>query len=99
LLNIPGQQNTRLNIEAKNYTMLRLQEIGLHKQLTPTITFKDVFEKLRIENAHAEIKRRVREFMLAFFEHLKSKGIIKSYEVVKHGNTFYGIKFPRPKKS
>ena len=99
LLNIAGQQNTPMNIEAKNYTMLRIQEISLHKQLTPTITFKDVFEKLRIENADNKTKMRVREFIVAFFEHLKSKGIIKSYEVVKHGNTFYGIKFPRPKKS
>ena len=98
LLDMPGQ-NTPMSIAAKNYTMLRIQEIILHRQLTPTITFKDVFEKLRIENAHAEIKRRVREFMVLFFEHLKSKGVVKSYEVVKHGNTFYGIKFPRPKKS
>ena len=97
LLNISGQQNTPMNIAAKNYTMLRIQEISLHKQLTPTITFKDVFKKLRIENAHAEIKRRVREFMVAFFEHLKTEGVVKSFEVVKHGNTFYGIKFPRPK--
>ena len=99
LLDTPKQQNTLMNIAAKNYTMLRIQEIILHKQLTPTITFLDVFKKLRIENAHSEIKRRVREFMLVFFEHLKSKGIVKSYEVIKHGNTFYGIKFPRPKKS
>ena len=97
LLDTAGQ-NTSMNIEAKNYTMLRIQEIALHKQLTPTITFADVFKKLRIENAHAEIKRRVRDFMVAFFEHLKSKGVIKSYETVKHGNTFYSITFPRPKK-
>lgn len=98
LLNIPGQQNTSINIEAKNYTMLRIQEIILHKQMTPTITFKDVFEKLRIENAHPEIKRRVREFMLTFFEHLETQGVVKSFEILKHGNTFYGIRFPRPKK-
>lgn len=99
LLNIAGQQNTPMNIEAKNYTMLRVQEIGLHRQLTPTITFKDVFKKLHIENADNKTKMRVREFVVAFFEQLKSEGIVKSFEVVKHGNTFYGIKFPRPKKS
>lgn len=99
LLDTSKQQNTLMNIAAKNYTMLRIQEIILHRQLTPTITFLDVFKKLRIENAHSEVKRRVREFMLVFFEHLKSKGIVKSFEVRKHGNTFYGIKFPRPKKS
>ena len=98
LLDMPGQ-NTPMNIEAKNYTMLRTQEINSHKQLTPTITFVDEFKKLRIENADNKIKQRVREFTIAFFEHMKAKGIVKSFEVVKHGNTFYGIKFERPKKS
>ena len=98
LLDTTGQ-NTPMNIETKNYTMLRIQEIALHKQLTPTITFADVFKKLRIENAHVEIKRRIREYIIAFFEHLKTEGVVKSFEVVKHGNTFYGIKFPRPKKA
>ena len=99
LLNMPGQQNTPMSIEAKNYTMLRIQEIILHKQLTPTITFADVFKKLRIENADNKTKLRVREFMIAFFEHLKNEGVVKSFDVVKHGNTFHGIQFPRPKKS
>ena len=98
LLDMPGQ-NTPMNIASKNYTMLRIQEIILHKQLTPTITFADVFKKLRIENAHVEIKRRIREYMIEFFKHLKSKNIVKSFEVIKHGNTFYAIKFPRPKKA
>ena len=98
LLDMPGQ-NTPMNIASKNYTMLRIQEITLHKQLTPTITFADVFKKLRIENADNKIKQRIREYMVAFFEHLKTEGVVKSFEVVKHGNTFYGIKFPRPKKA
>ena len=98
ILDMSGQ-NTPMNIASKNYTMLRIQEIILHKQLTPTITFGDVFKKLRIENAHVEIKRRIREYIIVFFDHLKSKNVVKSFEVVKHGNTFYGIKFSRPKKS
>ena len=98
ILDMSGQ-NTPMNIASKNYTMLRIQEIILHKQLTPTITFADVFRKLRIENADNKIKQRIREYMLAFFEHLKTEGVVKSFEVVKHGNTFYGIKFPRPKKA
>ncbi|MBO4780055.1 MAG: hypothetical protein J5497_05405 [Selenomonadaceae bacterium] len=97
LLDMPGQ-NTPMNIASKNYTMLRIQEIILHKQLIPTITFVDVFKKLRIESAHVEIKRRIREYITAFFDHLKKASVVKSFEVVKHGNTFYGIKFPRPKK-
>ena len=98
LLDMPGQ-NTPMNIASKNYTMLRIQEIILHKQLTPTITFADVFKKLRIENASNKTKMDVRNTMIAFFEHLKTEGVVKSFEVVKHGNTFYGIKFPRPKKA
>ena len=98
LLDMPGQ-NTPMNIASKNYTMLRIQEIILHKQLTPTITFGDVFKKLRIENSSNKTKMDVRNITIAFFEHLKSKGVVKSFEVIKHGNTFYGIKFPRPKKS
>ena len=97
LLDTTGQ-NTPMNIEAKNYTMLRIQEIALHKQLTPTITFADVFKKLRIENASNKTKMDVRNTMIAFFEHLKKNGVVKSFEVIKHGNTFYGIEFPRPKK-
>ena len=88
LLDMPGQ-NTPMNIASKNYTMLRIQEIILHKQLTPTITFWDVFKKLRIENADNKIKQRIREYMIAFFEHLKNKNIVKSFEVVKHGNTLF----------
>ena len=59
LLDMPGQ-NTPMNIASKNYTMLRIQEIILHRQLTPTITFGDVFKKLRIENADNKIKQRIR---------------------------------------
>lgn len=98
LLDMPGQ-NTPMNIAAKNYTMLRIQEISLHKQLTPTITFTDEFQKLRIENSSNKTKMDVRNTTTTFFEHLKNKGVIKSFEVIKHGNTFHGIKFPRPKKS
>ena len=88
-----------MNITAKNYAMLRVQEIKLHRQLTPTITFDDVFRKLRIENSSTKTKMDVRNTMLEFFDHLKNENIVKDFEVVKHGNTFYSIKFPRPQKS
>lgn len=99
ILDIPRQQNTRLNIMVKFYVLRRILEIILHN-LTSTITFPDVFKNCRIENAHAEIKLRAREFMLTFFKHLKTKKIIKSFELTKKGNTFYSIKFTysKPKK-
>ena len=91
ILDIPRQQNTRLNIMIKFYVLRRILEIILHN-LTPTITFLDVFKNCRIENADNKTKLRVREFMLAFFGHLKTKGIIKTFELTKKGNTFYSIK-------
>lgn len=94
LLNVPGQRNTPLIIAMKKYVMRRICEIKLHKQLTPTITFDDVFQKCRVENTtdRKEVMRR-REYILKFFEHLKEQNFIKNYEVVKKGTTIHGVKF------
>ena len=78
--------------------MLRVQEIIAHKQLTPTITFNDVFTKARMENADNKTKLRAREFIKALFEHLLNQNIIDSFEVTKKHGAFYSIKFTRPKK-
>lgn len=69
LLDIPRQQNTKLNIMVKFYVLRRVLEIILHN-LTSTITFPAVFKNFRIENTDNKTKLRAREFMLAFFEHL-----------------------------
>ena len=98
LLDVPNQQNTPMNITVKNYVMLRVQEIKLHK-MNPVITFDDVFHKCRIDNAHGEIKRRARETIVEFMNHLKSHSEIKDFEVTKKGNSFYSVKFSySPKK-
>ena len=93
LLDIPRQQNTPLNIMVKFYVIRRVLESIGHKQMALTVTFADVFKKCRLENAHLEIKRRIREFMIALFEHLKNKGVIVDYKVNKKGRTFYSISF------
>ena len=98
LLDIPRQQNTPMNIELKNYCMLRVQEVLAHRQLTPTITFNDVFTKARMKNAHVETKRRAREFIKAFFEHLMNQHIIDSFEVTNKHGAFYSIKFTHSKQ-
>ena len=98
LLNVSKQQNTQMNITLKNYVMVRLQEIKLHK-LTPIITFDDVFEKCRIEDANAKTKMDARNTIIKFFEHLKSKGEITDFTVTKQRNSFYSIKFFYPPKS
>lgn len=98
LLDMPGQ-DTLLNITVKNHTILCLQELKLQKQLTPTITFSDVFKSLCIKKSNSKTKMDIRNTMLEFFEHLKSKGVVKDFEVIKRGDIFYGINFthsPKP---
>ena len=100
LLDIPKQQNTTMNIKLKNYSMIRVQEIIAHKQMHPIVTFKDVFEKCRLENADRKTKLRAREFMLTFFEHLKHESVIKDFRLTKKGNAFHSIEFSysKPRK-
>ena len=92
LLNVPHQQNTKMNIELKNYSIHRIVEIKAHK-LTPTLTFDDIFTKCRIENASNDTKMNARKTLIKFFEHLQAKKFIKSFEITKKGNFFYSIKF------
>ena len=94
LLDMPRQQNTVMNIGVKFYTLRRVLESIAHpRQMVPIITFTDVFQKCRLENVHKEIKRRVRELMVAFFEHLQNQKLIKTFEVTKRGTGFYSIEF------
>lgn len=94
LLDVPGQQNTVMNIMLKNYSIRRVAEIKAHgKQLTATITFVDVFEKCRIKNTSNDTKMNARNVLIKFFEHLQTKGYIKSFEITKKGNAFHAIKF------
>ena len=91
LLDVPNQNNTPRVITIKNCIMNRVMEIKLHK-MTPTITFDDLFRKCRITDASRKTKMDARETAKIFFEHLKSKGVINSFEIVKNGNCqFHGI--------
>ncbi|MBR0288311.1 MAG: hypothetical protein IJQ82_04975 [Selenomonadaceae bacterium] len=93
LLNAPDIRNTFMNVMLKSYVMRRVVEIKAHKQLKPTLTFDDIFEKCRIKNAHNEIKSRARDVIFKLFQHLQTKGFIKSFNVVKKENGFHAIKF------
>ena len=98
LLDVPNQNNSTMNVALKNYVMIRIQEIKLHK-LQPIITFDDVFEKCRIaENTSRKKKLDARNSIVEFFEHLQSKGEIRDFELTKKGNSFYSVKFSYPKK-
>ena len=98
LLDVPNQQNTPMNITIKNYVMLRVQEIKLHK-MNPVITFDDVFHKCRIDNASSDKKMNARNIIIGFMNHLKSHSEIKEFELTKKGNSFYSVKFSYPKKT
>ena len=92
LLDVPKQQNTPMNITAKNYVLNRILEIKLHKMM-PVITFADIFQKCRIENASAKTKMDARNAMIAFMNHLKTKGEIRDFELTKKAQSFHSIKF------
>lgn len=91
LLDVPNQQNTKINIELKNYVLRRIVEIKAHRQLTTTITFKDIFSKCRIENASRKKKSDARGTVIEFLECLEKKKFIKSFKLNKHGRAFYSI--------
>ena len=96
LLNVPGQQNTRMNVAVKFYVLRRVLEILAHrKQMVPIITFADLFEKCRLKKAHREIKKRVHKTCLEFFAHLQKEKIIKSFTLEKKGATPRAISFTR----
>ena len=94
LLDVPDQNNTKLIVMLKNYSLRRVLEcIKHHKQLKPILTLEDIFSKCRIADKPNVIKLRAREYLDKFFKHLESKGVIKSFEFVKKGNKFHAVKF------
>ncbi len=93
LLNVPNQQNTPMNIMLKNYVCRRVHEIKLHKQMTPTVTLEDIFRKTRISDASRKTKMDARNTVKTFFEHLQTRGAVKSFEFVKRGNQIHAVKF------
>ena len=96
LLNVPGQQNTRMNVAVKFYVLRRVLEILAHrKQMVPIITFADVFEKCRLTNDNRKKKLDARKTCLELFEQLQNKKIIKSFTLEKKGVSSHAILFTR----
>ena len=90
LRDIANQKNTPLVIMIKSYVIRRVLEIILHN-MTPSITFSDVFKHCDLTNANRWQKQDTRKIILGIMENLKSKGIIKSFEFTKKGDTFYSV--------
>ena len=97
LLDVPNQNNSKMNIELKNYVMRRIVEVKAHPQLPHTITFNDLFFKCRLEDSRSDKKFDARNNVIRFLEHLKSEHFIKAFEPVKNGVAIHGIRFTRLK--
>ncbi len=93
LLNVPHQNNTPLVITLKKYVTRRICEIKIHKNLTPTITFDDVFKKCKLKSADKHKQLDARNTIIKFFEHLKAQKFITDFQVKKHGNSIHRIEF------
>ena len=92
--NVPNQNNTFAVIELKSYVLRRVHEIIAHnRNMTPTITFADVFGHCGLSDAADSSKRNARKAVFAIFEHLKSSGVIQSFEKKKTGGAYSTITF------
>ena len=73
--------------------MRRICEIKLHKQLTPTITFDDVFSKCKVDSSDKKKRQDARNVIIKFLEHLKVQNFISDFHVKKEGKAFSKISF------
>lgn len=90
LRDITNQNNTPLVIMIKSYLIRRVLEIIAHN-MTPTITFYDLFKHCELLNADNGKKRDVRKVVIDIIENLKAKGIIKSFELTKKDGSYYSV--------
>ena len=91
LRDIPNQNNTPLVIAIKSYVIRRIYEVKLHKQLTPTITFDDIFSHCELQNANRWQKQDVRKIAIDVLENLKNAAIIQHFELTKKENSYYAF--------
>ena len=95
LLDTPNKENDIHIITVKNYVMRRALEIVNHKNLTPSITFDDVFTKCNLTDASHKVKANVREIICLLLDNLKNAKIIKNYKGEKRGVSWYSISISR----
>ena len=92
LLNVPNQNNTPLIATIKSYIVRRVFEVKAH-ELTPKITFADVFAKCRLVKPNDSKKRDVRKCVNALFEYLKTLGKIRDFELEKIDGIYHAVTF------
>lgn len=95
LLYTGDHHNSRHKIAVTNYVLRRAMEIVYHKNLTPRITFKDVFSKCRVDTASRKIISALRENILEIFHNLKNADIISDFSAIKNGVNHLGIEVDR----
>lgn len=88
-----GGRNSPDLIALKNYVLRRIIECKRHRQLTPTITFDDVFQKNELSTKSKAEKKRYRDFLLRCFAEWQSLNFISTYEMKKKGTGYHGISF------
>lgn len=95
LRDIHNQNNTTLVIMLKSYVIRRVLEIILHNQLTPTITFDDIFKHCHLLDISRKKQFDARKVILSVLDNLKSADFIQNFELTKKDNSFYAfsIKF------
>lgn len=90
LRDITGQNNTTLVIMIKSYLIRRVLEIIAHN-MTPTITFDDLFKHCELFNSNRFQQRDARKIVLSVMNNLQSDGIIKSFKTIKKDGSYYGV--------
>ena len=90
LRDIINQNNTPLVIMIKSYVIRRVLEIIAHN-MTPTITFDDLFKHCELSNPSRWQKQDARKIVLSVMNNLQSKDVIKSFELTKKGDSYYSI--------
>ena len=92
LLYVANQNSTCINVSVKFYVLRRVLEIIAHsKQMTPSITFSDLYQKCRIEDLPPDKKSHVRRVILKLLEKFQGKGRFMSYQLNKRGNRVCSI--------
>lgn len=90
LRDIINQNNTPLVIMIKSYVIRRVFEIIAHN-MTPTITFDDLFKHCELSNPSRWQKQDARKIVLSVMNNLQSEGVIKSFEMIKKGDSYYSV--------
>ena len=95
LLDVPNLKNNARIAVIKSYVVRRVLEIKAHKNLTPKITFDDVFDNCGLVNAAKQTKMNARNVILKVLNHLKTKEIIRDFEIEKNGKSYHAVKVVR----